>query len=107
MTASLAAKPESGSLSFANRPVVYAIHENPDWFGPFAAALDAEGVPYVEWLLTGGVLDLDAGPPPGRVLVAILSLEPHPRSRARQGPHPVRAVLGGGGRSRGPSTGAR
>jgi glutathione synthase/RimK-type ligase-like ATP-grasp enzyme len=65
MTASLAVKPPSGSLSFANQPAVYAIHENPDWFGPFSAALEAEGVPHVEWLLLGGDLDLAPDPPPG------------------------------------------
>ena len=46
-------------------PVVYAIHENPEWFGPFRAAFEAEGVPFVEWLLVDGVLDLDEVPPEG------------------------------------------
>ena len=65
MTASLVAEPESVALPFADRPVVYAIHENPNWFEPFAAAFEAEGVPYVEWLLLGGDLDLAQDPPPG------------------------------------------
>jgi hypothetical protein len=52
------------SLS-STAPVVYAIHENPDWFGPFRAAFEAEGVPVVEWLLVDGVLDLDEVPPEG------------------------------------------
>ncbi|PZR51884.1 alpha-L-glutamate ligase [Xylanimonas oleitrophica] len=46
-------------------PKVYALHENPDWFPPFAAAFEAEGVEYEEWLLTEGTLDLDAAPPEG------------------------------------------
>ncbi|WP_213813665.1 RimK family alpha-L-glutamate ligase [Glaciihabitans sp. dw_435] len=46
-------------------PVVYALHENPEWFGPFRAAFEAEGVPVVEWLLVDGVLDLDEVPPDG------------------------------------------
>ncbi|WP_434994842.1 ATP-grasp domain-containing protein [Arthrobacter sp. Ld5] len=44
---------------------VYALHENPEWFPPFARAFEAEGVEVVEWLLTDGVLDLDAAPPEG------------------------------------------
>ncbi|MUK00535.1 alpha-L-glutamate ligase [Vibrio cholerae] len=44
---------------------VYALHENPEWFPPFARAFEAEGVEVVEWLLTDGVLDLDAVPPEG------------------------------------------
>lgn len=44
---------------------VYALHENPEWFPPFARAFEAEGVEVVEWLLTDGVLDLDSVPPEG------------------------------------------
>jgi hypothetical protein len=44
---------------------VYALHENPEWFPPFARAFEQEGVEVVEWLLTDGVLDLDAAPPEG------------------------------------------
>ena len=71
--------------------VVYAIHENPDWFGPFADALDAEGVPYVEWLLTGGVLDLDEPPPPG-VFWSRFSASSHTRGHGLSKDH-TRAVL--------------
>jgi glutathione synthase/RimK-type ligase-like ATP-grasp enzyme len=46
-------------------PVVHVLHENPDWFGPFQAAFEAAGVPYREWLLVDGVLDLDEAPPAG------------------------------------------
>ena len=49
-----------------DQPVIHAVHENPEWFGPFAAAFEARGLPYREWLLTdGGTLDLDDEPPPG------------------------------------------
>lgn len=72
-------------------PAVYAIHENPDWFGPFADALDAEGVPYVEWLLTGGVLDLDAEPPPG-VFWSRFSASSHTRGHGLSKDH-TRSVL--------------
>ncbi len=44
---------------------VYALHENPDWFPPFAAAFDAAGLDYEEWHLTTGAIDLDAAPPEG------------------------------------------
>ena len=46
-------------------PVIHVLHENPDWFGPFQAAFEAAGVPYREWLLVDGVLDLDEAPPAG------------------------------------------
>ena len=44
---------------------IYALHENPDWFPPFAAAFVAEGVDYQEWLLVDGSIDLDGEPPEG------------------------------------------
>jgi len=59
-------------------PVVYAIHENPEWFGPFRAAFEAEGVPFVEWQLVDGVLDLDEVPPEG-VFWSRISASSHTR----------------------------
>lgn len=44
---------------------VYALHENPEWFPPFAQAFAEEGVPLVEWVLTEGTLDLASEPPEG------------------------------------------
>jgi glutathione synthase/RimK-type ligase-like ATP-grasp enzyme len=44
---------------------VYALHENPEWFPPFAAAFDAAGLDWHEWLLISGTIDLDAPPPEG------------------------------------------
>ncbi len=44
---------------------VYALHENPEWFPPFAAAFDAAGLDWEEWLLITGSIDLDAVPPEG------------------------------------------
>jgi glutathione synthase/RimK-type ligase-like ATP-grasp enzyme len=43
----------------------HVLHENPDWFPPFAAAFEAAGVDYREWLLIDGSFDLDAAPPEG------------------------------------------
>lgn len=43
---------------------VVAIHENPQWWPPFAEAFAAEDVEVEQWLLTGdGDLDLDSTPP--------------------------------------------
>ncbi len=44
---------------------IYALHENPEWFPPFAAALDAAGLAWEEWMITTGAVDLDAEPPEG------------------------------------------
>jgi hypothetical protein len=44
---------------------LHVLHENPDWYPPFAAAFDAEGVEHEQWLLGDGSLDLDAEPPSG------------------------------------------
>ncbi len=68
-----------------SRPTIYALHEHPEWFPPFAAAFAEQGVEVEEWLLTDGVLDLDAAPVAGGVLVADQRLLPHARPRAVQG----------------------
>lgn len=61
---------------------VHALHDNPEWWPPFAAAFAAEGVPVVEHLLSGdGVLDLDADPPEG-VFWSRMSASAHTRGRA-------------------------
>ncbi len=44
---------------------VYVLHENPEWFPPFAAAFERATLDYEEWLLISGSLDLDAAPPEG------------------------------------------
>ncbi|MGA8045504.1 MAG: alpha-L-glutamate ligase [Dermatophilaceae bacterium] len=57
---------------------IYALHENPEWFPPFAEAFAAEGVPVQEWLLTDGVLDLGSTPPEG-VFWSRISASAHTR----------------------------
>jgi hypothetical protein len=57
---------------------VYVMHENPDWFGPIAAALQAAGVPYEEWLLGEAAVDLAAAPPDG-VFWSRMSASSHTR----------------------------
>jgi glutathione synthase/RimK-type ligase-like ATP-grasp enzyme len=70
---------------------VYVLHENPDWYPPFAAAFDAEGVPHEQWLLGDGSLDLDAAPPPG-VFWSRMSASSHTRGHGLAKDH-TRAVL--------------
>jgi len=62
-------------------PKIFVIHENDDWIGPFAKALDNEGVPWEEWSLTEGHLDLDAAPPEG-VFYSRMSASAHTRGHA-------------------------
>lgn len=62
----------------SNEPRVYVIHENAEWFPPFAAAFAAVGVPAQEWLLTDGSIDLSAQPPEG-VFWSRLSASAHTR----------------------------
>jgi hypothetical protein len=62
-------------------PRVFILHENTDWLPPFRAALDAEGVPFEEILLTSGTIDLDAAPGPG-VYWSRLSASAHTRDHA-------------------------
>lgn len=71
---------------------VFAIHENPDWWPPFAAAFEAEGLPVEQWLLTdGGELDLDSEPPQG-VFWSRMSASSHTRGHGLAKEH-TRTVL--------------
>lgn len=80
-------------------PRVYVIHENPEWFPPFAAAFEAEGVPVEELLLTddsvsgaAGSIDLGAEPAPG-VYWSRMSASSHTRGNAHSKEY-ARALLG-------------
>jgi glutathione synthase/RimK-type ligase-like ATP-grasp enzyme len=70
---------------------VYVLHENPEWYPPFAAAFDAEGLEHEQWLLGAGTLDLDAEPPEG-VFWSRLSASSHARGHQHAKDH-ARAVL--------------
>jgi hypothetical protein len=70
---------------------VHVLHENPDWFAPLGAALDAADVPYEQWLLGDGMLDLDA-PPPDGVFWSRLSASSHTREHPYAKDH-ARAVV--------------
>jgi hypothetical protein len=71
---------------------VHVLHENPDWFTPIGAALDAEAVPYEQWLIGDGMLDLDEPPPKG-VFWSRLSASSHTRDHPYAKDH-MRGVLG-------------
>jgi len=63
-------------------PRVYVLHENPEWIGPIAAALETAGVPWSEWLMLDGELDLDQPPPPG-IFWSRMSASAHTRGHGR------------------------
>jgi ribosomal protein S6-L-glutamate ligase RimK-like protein len=44
---------------------IHVIHENDAWVEPLRAALDARKLPFEEWFLSEGKLDLSAAPPEG------------------------------------------
>ncbi|MCI2957363.1 alpha-L-glutamate ligase [Agromyces atrinae] len=46
-------------------PVVYALHENADWWPPFERAFREAGVPVREWNLVEGSFDPASAPPAG------------------------------------------
>lgn len=72
-------------------PKVHVIHENADWIGPFADAFEAEGVPWAEWFLDDGVLDLDVPPPKG-VFYSRMSASAHTRGHVNSKDY-TRSVL--------------
>ncbi|GAA3293370.1 RimK family alpha-L-glutamate ligase [Arthrobacter citreus] len=72
-------------------PKIYALHENPEWFPPFARAFEAEGLEVEEWLLTDGVLDLDSVPPEG-IFWSRISASSHTRDHGLSKDY-ARAVL--------------
>ena len=70
---------------------IHVLHENPAWLPTFGAALDAEGLPWEEWMLDGGAIDLDGAPPEG-VFWSRMSASAATRGHDRAIAH-TRAVL--------------
>ena len=70
---------------------IYALHENPEWFPPFATAFNEAGLDFEEWLLISGTIDLDAPPPQG-VFYNRLSASSHTRGHSYSKDY-TRAVL--------------
>lgn len=75
----------------SSQPKIYALHENPEWFPPFARAFELEGMEVEEWLLTEGVLDLDSVPPEG-IFWSRISASSHTRDHGLSKDY-ARAVL--------------
>jgi len=72
-------------------PKVYVIHENDDWVVPLRQNFAARGIPFAEWHLDRGILDLRAAPPPG-VFYNRMSASSHTRDH-RYAPELTAAVL--------------
>ena len=70
---------------------VHVLHENPDWFAPIGAALDAAAVAHEQWLLGDGLLDLGQ-PPPAGVFWSRMSASSHTRGHPYAKDH-ARGVL--------------
>lgn len=78
-------------MTTSETPKIYALHENPEWFPPFARAFELEGLECEEWLLTDGVLDLDSVPPEG-IFWSRISASAHTRDHGLSKDY-ARAVL--------------
>ena len=72
-------------------PRVYVIHENNAWVEPLRAAFDELDVPFEEWFLGAGTLDLTQAPPEG-VFYNRMSASSHTRGH-RYAPEHTAAVL--------------
>ena len=57
---------------------IFVLHENPDWYPPFAQAFARAGVEATEWLVIEGTINLDSEPPEG-VFYNRLSASSHTR----------------------------
>lgn len=70
---------------------IYLIHENAEWTRPLVDALDARQLPYEDWFLDEGALDLAATPPEG-VFYNRMSASSHTRDH-RFAPEYAASVL--------------
>jgi len=52
-------------ISAGDQPRIYVIHENDAWVAPLRRQFEARALPYAEWFLDQGVLDLRSVPPQG------------------------------------------
>ena len=60
-------------------PAVYVIHENDEWVAPLRQAFEERGIPYAEWFVHGGSVDLSSAPPEG-VFFNRMSASSHTRA---------------------------
>ena len=70
---------------------IYLIHENAEWTRPLTEALDARSLPYEDWFLDEGSLDLSEAPPDG-VFYNRMSASSHTRDH-RFAPEYTASVL--------------
>jgi len=70
---------------------VFVIHENPEWSAPLFRALADRDIPYEDWFLDEGTLDLSEAPPDG-VFYNRMSASSHTRNH-RFAPEYTAAVL--------------
>ena len=70
---------------------IYVIHENREWTSPLEAELRARGLPYEDWFLDEGRLDLSQTPPEG-IFYNRMSASSHTRGH-RYAPEYTAAVL--------------
>jgi len=71
---------------------IYVIHENSTWVEPLREAFTQMGLPYEEWFLSEGLLDLSVAPPDGGVFYNRMSASSHTRGH-RYAPEYTAAVL--------------
>jgi len=72
-------------------PKIHVIHENDAWVEPLRAAFDERALPYEEWFLSEGTLDLAKAPPQG-VFYNRMSASSHTRGH-RYAPELTAATL--------------
>jgi hypothetical protein len=72
-------------------PSIFVIHENDAWVEPLRAALRERGLPWQEWFLSEGTVDLSSVPPDG-VFYNRMSASSHTRGH-RYAPELTAAVL--------------
>ena len=70
---------------------IHILHENPAWLDPFAQAFSRRGLPWSEWLIDGGAIDLGREPPAG-VFYSRISASAHTRDH-RHAPDYTAALL--------------
>jgi len=70
---------------------IYVIHENAEWIEPLWQAMRELGVPFEEWFLDSGQLDLTS-PPPDGIFYSRMSASSHTRGH-RYSPEYAGAVL--------------
>ena len=70
---------------------IYIIHENNEWVEPLRIALRDRGLPFAEWFLDTGTLDVSVAPPAG-VFYNRMSASSHTRGH-RYAPEHTAAVL--------------